>query len=240
MLRFIRRDGDTSNTVFGVILLVMLLVFVGPDVLPRLVSRTFTFVDEGAPCTRLRTASDRGLHQSLIGRSSRDAIDMDVQVEPLPNDGSPWVVRIIIVNNTIGTVPIVFSENQILAVDDGTSGVGLIFNNPSVNINLGTIRPPTASTFSNDNIRLLGPRQRCVHRVEIPAAQLGGIIGGQTTVQSYYRIATAGAILTTATAIFPDQGLAILSDGIETSDTVVIPDALAIEIPTAVPEIETQ
>ncbi len=234
MLRVLRRDGDTSNTVFGVILLVMLLVFVGPDVLPRLVSRTFAFIDEGAPCTRLRTASDRGLHQSLIGRRSSDALELDVQVEPLPNDGTPWVIRIIIVNNTIGTVPIVFSENQILTVDDGNSGVGLIFN-PPANINLGTIRPPGASTFSNDNIRLLGPRQRCVHRVEIPAAQLGGIIGGQSTVQSYYRITTPGAVLTTATAIFPDQGLAILSDGIETSDTVVIPAALSIEVPETEP-----
>ncbi|MCA9915537.1 MAG: hypothetical protein KC496_19420 [Anaerolineae bacterium] len=232
MLRFLRREGDTSNTVFGVILLVMLLVFVGPDVLPRLVSRTFSFVDEGVPCTRLRTASDRGLHQSLIGRSSRDAISMDVQANPLPNDGSPWIVRIIIVNDTIGTVPIVFSENQILTVDDGNSGVGLIFN-PPVNINLGTIRPPAASTFSNDNIRLLGPRQRCVHRVEIPAAQLSGIIGGQTTVRSYYRITTPGAVLTTATAIFPDQGLAILSDGIETSDTVVIPASVSAEAQAA-------
>jgi hypothetical protein len=234
---FLRRDGDTSNTVFGVILLVMLLVFVGPDVLPRLVSRTFAFVDEGAPCTRLRTASDRGLHQSLIGRSSEDPIDMGIQVEPLPTDGSsPWVIRIIIVNNTIGTVPIVFDENQVLTVDNNTSGVGLIFN-PPVNINLGTIRPQGASTFSNDNIRLLGPRQRCVHRVEIPANQLGGIQPGVTTVRSYYRITTPGAVLTTATAIFPDQGLALLTNGIAVSEEVTVPIALSVGTE---PETETQ
>lgn len=228
MLDFLRRDGDTSNTVFGVILLVMLLVFVGPDVLPRLVSRTFAFVDEGAPCTRLRTASDRGLHQSWIGRSARDPIDMGIQVEPLPTDPTgTWIVRIIIVNNTVGTVPIVFDENQVLPVDDNTSGVGLIFN-PPANINLGTIRPAGASTFSNDNIRLLGPRQRCVHRVEIPANQLGGIQPGVTTVRSYYRITTPGAVFTTATNIFPDQGLALLTDGVEFSEPVTIPPALSV------------
>lgn len=230
MLDFLRRDGDTSNTVFGVILLVMLLVFVGPDVLPRLLSRTFPFVDEGAPCTRLRTASDRGLHQSLIGRRSSDPFDLDVQVDPLPTDGSgSWIVRIIIVNNTIGTVPLVFDENQVLPVDDGNSGVGLIFN-PPANINLGTIRPAGASTFSNDNIRLLGPRQRCVHRVEIPANQLGSIQPGTTTVRSYYRITTAGTVLTTATAIFPDQGLALLTNGFTQSEAVTVPPALSVEV----------
>jgi len=230
LLDFLRRDGDTSNTVFGVILLVMLLVFVGPNVLPRLLSRTFAFVDEGAPCTRLRTASDRGLHQSLIGRSARDPIDMGIQVEPVPNDGiSPWIVRIVIVNNTIGTVPFVFAENQVLPVDDNTtSGVGLIFN-PPANINLGTIRPQGASTFSNDNIRLLGPRQRCVHRVEIPANQLGSIQPGVTTVRSYYRITTPGNVLTTATAVFPDQGLALLTNNVAFSEEVTVPVNIPVE-----------
>ncbi|MCA9890115.1 MAG: hypothetical protein KC546_17170, partial [Anaerolineae bacterium] len=69
---FIRTDGDTSNTVIGIILLVMLLVFVGPTVIPRALSQSLTFFDEAIPCERLRTATDRGRHQSLIGTSAVD------------------------------------------------------------------------------------------------------------------------------------------------------------------------
>lgn len=228
MLDLLRRDGDSSNTIIGIVLLVMLLVFVGPDVLPRLLSRSFPFIDEGVPCAQLRTASDRSRHQSLIGRSTQNPLELTTQIDPLPlEDTGTWTVRIMIVNTTIGTVPFVFNENQVIIGDNGTSGIGLIFN-PVATFNLGTNRAaiPANSPVAPQNIRLLGPRQRCVHRVEIPANQVAPLRGGGYSVRSYYRITTPGPLPSQANAIFVDQGLAIINGGYVESQEVPIPAAL--------------
>src|SRR5215510_7230289 len=109
---FLYRDGDSSNTIIGVILLFMLLVFVGPDVLPTLLARTFPFLTEGVPCARLQTANDLGEHQSLIGRNAVNPFEMRVVAPPVPEDpAATWNIQIIIQNTTIGTVPFVF-DNQ--------------------------------------------------------------------------------------------------------------------------------
>lgn len=223
MFDILRRDGDASNTVIGIILLVMLLVFVGPNVLPSVLSRTFPFIDEGVPCTRLRTAEDRGRHQSLIGRSSTNPLSIRTEVDPLPSDAAgTWTVRVTLVNNTIGTVPFVFAENQVIVGDTGTSGVGLIFT-PQTNVTIPGNARPTTTAFADSNIRLLGPRQLCVHRVQIPTNQvLGAVQPGNTTVTSYYRIASPGQV-TSPNAIYPDQGLNVIPGGRITSEPVVIP-----------------
>jgi hypothetical protein len=221
---FLRRDGDSSNTVIGIILLVMLLVFVGPDVLPTLLSRTFPFLDEGIPCSRLQTANDRANHQSLIGRRTQNPLELRTIVPPLPaNPTDIWAIRIVVQNNTIGTVPFFFDGQArigIGAVPD-SSGIGLIFS-PNVNVQEPQPAPNTGSTtFSESNIRLLGPRQRCVHRVEIPRNSVNLSPGSSATVRSFYRINATGKI-TTSDAIFPDQGLARIVGGIEQSGEVPI------------------
>lgn len=226
MLDFLRRDGDSSNTVIGIILLVMLLVFVGPNVLPSLLSRTFPFIDEGVPCAFLRSADNRADHQSLIGRSAVDPLTLRTQVDPLPQTNSgTWTIRITVQNNTIGTVPFVFNEDQVIVGDNGTSGLGLSF---SSNISLGLgVRTADPASFNEANIRLLGPRQRCVHRAEFPATIANvNTIPGNTQVASFYRINTAGGITgDTINAVFTDQGLNILNNtaGFVQSDAVVIP-----------------
>lgn len=220
----LRRDGDSSNTVIGIIILIMLLVFVGPDVLPQLLAETFP-IDEGVKCNFLRTGIDRGEQQSLIGRSAEDPLSLQVEVEPLRQDGqSTWVVRIIVVNNTIGTVPIVYNEDQVLVGDELTSnGIGLIFDPPLI-MNLDTdrngipnSRPQVnlaALSVDEDDIRLLGPRQRCVHRVIFQPGQVNQMQAGITTVRAYYRVTGPGVFSEGAITNFSDQGLDILVDGI--------------------------
>lgn len=225
MLDFLRRDGDSSNTIIGIVLLVMLGVFVGPDVLPTLLSRTFPFLDEGIACTRLHTASDRGNHQSLIGRRAINPLSMRVVAPTLPeNPQDIWAIRIIVQNDTIGTVPFVFDGQAYIgigAVPD-SSGIGLVF---SPNVSVQTLQPPSnagGATFPESSIRLLGPRQRCVYRVEIPRSAVTLAVNTQASVRSYYRINTPGQV-TTAGAIYPDLGLAHVAGGIVQSEEVLIP-----------------
>lgn len=224
MFDFLRREGDSSNTVIGIIMLIMLLVFVGPNVLPSLLASTFPFIDEGVPCTFLRTGQNRANNQSWIGRSAVNPLSLRTQVDPLPDLSSPdgtWIIRITVQNNTIGTVPFVFDENQVIVGDDGvSSGIGLTFT-PAANLSTGNVRTNQGiQSFPETSIRLLGPRQRCVHRVTFPASQLAAVQSGITQVTSYYRITTAGTV---GFGIFPDQGLAIIAGGIVRSPAVNVP-----------------
>jgi hypothetical protein len=222
----LRRRGDASNTVIGIILLIMLLVFVGPNVIPDLLSRTFPFVDEGVPCQRLRTANDRARHQSLIGRAAQNPLSLRVETSTLPTDVNGMLrISVIVTNNTIGTVPFVFDESQVIIGDDGSSGVGIVFS-PNVPINLGKVRQTAGlGSFPEPLIKLLGPRQRCVTTVEIPATQLSGLAAG-AQVTAYYRITAAGATqAVTGGTIFVDQGLAIIPNGVVFSPPTIIPAA---------------
>lgn len=229
MLSSLRRSGDSSNTFIGIILLIVLLVFIGPDVLPQLLANTLPFMDEGVPCAWLRSATDRSRHQSIIGRAVEDPLSLKTLVSPLPDTSSTgtWTIRVVIQNRTIGTVPIVFDPNQVILNDDGaSSGVGLIFT-PSVGLVTTNIRQNTGTnSFPNETIKLLGPRQRCVHRVEIPANQVANFPAG-IQVRSYYRISNAGAVFSTSAVdsptIFSDQGLAIINGGLVLSPNVEIP-----------------
>lgn len=241
---FFRRDGDTSNTVIGIILLVMLLVFVGPNVIPGLLSRTFPFVDEGVPCERLRIAMDRSRHQSLIGRAAVNPLNIRVDPDPLPPIGDPeasWRIRIIITNETIGTVPFVYGPNQIIIGDAAnSSGVGLLMsdstNQPVVFEIPGNFRENIgATTFPLSSIRLLGPRQRCVHTEFIPASAIPAALRNGAQVRAYYRITTNGVVAQAPAGVGPqrysEQGLDVIDPGtvggVIISEPVLVPPSVS-------------
>ncbi|QPC81420.1 hypothetical protein G4Y79_17185 [Phototrophicus methaneseepsis] len=236
---FLRTDGDTSNTVIGIILLVMLLVFVGPTVIPRALSETFAFVDEAIPCERLRMAEDRGRHQSLIGVSSENPLSIRVipDAVPPPNEvNSTWRIRIILSNDTIGTVPIVYGPDEVI-VGDATnrSGMGLIvFDNANQEVrfdipgnfpaNIGV------NSYPNTSIRLLGPHQRCVHTERIPYSAIPQNIRGGANVAAYYRITTDGVVPAVGgmtPQIYVNQGLDVIdpasTGGVLVSESVIVP-----------------
>lgn len=223
---FLYRDGDSSNSAIGIILLFMLFVFVGPTVLPTLLARTFPFLNESTSCSRLQTAQNRGIHQSLIGRNAVNPFEMRVVVPPVPsNQAATWNIQIIIENKTIGTVPFVFDNVARIGVGGvpDSSGLGLIFS-PNVTYQQVPLASNTGTTtFPDNNIRLLGPRQRCAFRVQIPVSSIS--VPGGATVRSYYRINAAGQVLTGG--IFSDQGLARVDGGIIQSE----PEEVILTIP---------
>lgn len=216
--------SENPNAIVGLFLLVLLAVFVGPNMLPRLVSSFIPGADEGVPCSRLRTADDRANHQSLIGRAATDPIALTVRTSPPPTDiEGTFEVSITVINDSLGTVPIVYNENQVLVGDNNTSGLGLIFT-PQTGLTTGAARQDFGS-FPEANIRMLGPRQRCVHRAIFPASQVGAGLLSNVQVRAYYRINGAGAVnqVGIATPIFNDQGLSVVSGGYVESPVVTVP-----------------
>ncbi|NDJ62673.1 MAG: hypothetical protein GYB67_16240 [Chloroflexi bacterium] len=217
-----------DNRIVGIFLLVMLLVIAGPQALPRLLSDTFPgIVYEGTPCAWLRSPEDRSAHQSLLGRASTSPFELRVQTTPIPSSADGILsILITLTNNSLGTVPFVYVPNQVIIGDNNTSGLGIIFDPPQVGLQTVTARPSDPATVSNANLRLLGPRQRCVHTVEIPAGNIlvGNIISPGDTVRAYYQNSLQSAPSSppgvAATPIYPDQGLWI---GRVESDPVAIP-----------------
>lgn len=205
-----RRRGENPNAVAGVFLLILLLAITGPNILPRLTASIPT-VDEGVPCRWLREGDQRAMHQSLIGRSAslQAASPLSLSVETNTLTSAPdsrLVVSITVVNNTIGTVPFVLPIDTVDVGVTNQPGLGVAFNITTPIPAIGA----TTTTYPEDDIRLLGPRQRCVHRVSFAASELQGVIGGfgGDTIIAYYRNGSRGASIPTALGqIYADQGL---------------------------------
>lgn len=214
-MRYFRRIGS-DNTLVALFALILLGVFAGPNILPRIIDTILPSADGNTDCEWLRRGNNRAAHQSLIGREASltgNPLQINVVADSFPaNPDQTFYIRIIIINTTIGTVPIVYNRNDISLSDDGTSGMGIIFNAQ------GTpgFGGQAVASYPEDDIRLLGPRQRCVHRVELSpaqAAQLAPNIGtGTATVTAYYRNTSRGTITANQLAgigqqIYGDQGL---------------------------------
>ena len=224
-MRYFNRS-ENPNLLVGIFLLILLAVFIGPNILPRILGSVAPGIDESIPCAWLRRGTDRAYHQSLIGRAAANPMQVQVRPGAVPNtaDGR-LVINIVVINESLGTIPFVYDPNQVIVGDNGTSGLGVIFT-PANSLSTGASRSNPAS-FPEENIRLLGPRQRCVHRLEFPASQMDmSLAGGTAQVRAFYRITTAGGVQQTdpnATPIYPDQGLDTVSGGYVESSPATIP-----------------
>ncbi|MDZ4770231.1 MAG: hypothetical protein SGJ24_13965 [Chloroflexota bacterium] len=206
------RGGDNRNFVVGVMLVVALLFFM-PRYLPNLVASILPQLYEGVPCSSLRTADDRANHQSLLGRSAGEPISLSVRTSGVPSDaaGSLWVT-IAVTNNTVGSVAFVYDPQRVIVGDNNTSGLGIVFN-PGNSLSAGLPRQDSGSV-PESSLRILAPRQRCLHTVEFPGGNVlidPNASSGSAQVFAYYRNNINGAINTSpipnATPIFRDQGL---------------------------------
>jgi hypothetical protein len=218
------RRSNNTNLLVGIFLLLLLAVLIGPGTLPRLLSSLVPNIDESIPCDWLREGINRAEHQSLIGRAAASPIGLRVKSSSVPNtpDGV-LTISIILTNTSIGTVAILYDPAQVRIGDDGvTSGLGVVFNSPSPQ---SAGAPQGAVSYPENEIRLLGPRQSCVHKLEFSINQLpaANIATGSATVKAYYRNTSPGIVQNSnpqATPIYPDQGLWV---GISESESAPIP-----------------
>jgi hypothetical protein len=224
-VRFLNRSqSDNPNMLFGLFLLILLSVFLGPNVLPRLLASISPIIDEALPCDWLRRGFDRANHQSLIGRAAQNALELEVRASPIPaNSDGVLSIEIIVINRSLGTVPLLYNPDQVNISDNGSSGLGLIFDPGNIQgLNTGRADMPS---YPEQNIRLLSPRQRCIHTFNIPVSQLDPLVrSGSAQVRAFYRINNAGAIPPAAgpTPIYPDQGLYVVANGYVESPPVPI------------------
>lgn len=223
-MRYINRSGDNPNFLVGIFLLLLLAVFMGPNVLPRVITSVSPVIDEALPCAWLRQGADLANHQSLIGRAATNALRLEARPKGIPlNPDGTFEIDVVVINESLGTVPFLYNINQVNIGDNGTSGLGIIFDPGNLQVtDTGRADSPT---FPAQDIKELGPRQRCIHTIELPVSQLDtNVRNGSVQVRAFYRINSPGQIVqaanTIATPIYPDQGLAIVSNGIVESPNV--------------------
>ena len=219
----IRLDRNNPNSFVGIILLVLLAVFVLPDRLPQFISDLSPQFFAGIPCSGLPSASDLATRQSIIGRTASDPLLLELAADDIDADGE-LLLRLSVSNRSLGVLPIVYQADNIsvAAADDSSDGFGfIIVPAPAAGTNARSDPKPTA--YAEADIRLLGPRQNCVHSLAIGAAP--AMIANGGSAQAWYRMSVAGATQPPSDgkrAIYSDQGLDILSDAVVFSEELTI------------------
>jgi hypothetical protein len=220
-MRYIRRgnENDNPNAFLYFALIILLIVFAGPAVLPTAIPSIVPFLNEGISCSRLQNGTGRAYHQSLIGRSvttqSGEApISLGVRAR---HSGDSVVYTIVVYNRTLGTVPIVVRPDDLaLGANSLQDGLGIMG---------GTGTPPNLPNVglvvvNENNIRLLGPRQRCVHQVRYSVSSVPPELAiPNNLIRAFYRGNTVGQaerrMNSNQPVIFDTQGLwvgTVLSD----------------------------
>lgn len=211
----LRLDRSNPNAFIGLILLLVLGVFVLPDRLPNFI--------ESIPCSRLPAAQDLSAQQSALARALEDPLRLGVAASAISAEGV-LTIRLSVSNSSLGAAPIVFQADNIViaGADDSSNGFGLIVDPPPA-ADLKERSLPAPTGYEESDIRLLGPRQSCVHVVELTASEAMIAAGG--TVQAWYRMSIAGDQQPQsdgAREIYSDQGLRILSEDIVRSEAVQV------------------
>ena len=218
-----RLDRNNPNAFIGIILLVVLAIFVLPDRLPQFISDLSPYLFAGVPCGRLPAARNLAAHQSVLGRLAQDPLLLEVAGGEI-DDEDKLVIRLSVTNASLGTVPIAYQEDNFVVVeeDDLTDGFGIIIQ-PAPEEGARARTGPNPETYAEADIRLLGPRQNCVHTTELTAS--ADMITDGGIVRAYYRMSVAGTQQEQSEGIreiYSDQGLDILSEGVVYSEEVEI------------------
>ena len=186
----LRLDRSNPNATIGLILLNVLGVFV----LPTLAEIIFWISAAGFrwhPCERLPAANDLAAHQSTLARAVKDPLSLSVALGEISADGG-LTVGLSVSNHSLGAAPIAYQPDNIVVAeaDDESNGYGLIVNPaPASGLNERNQPPPTS--YDEADIRLLGPRQKCVHVIELTVSDAMIAAGG--TVQAWYRMTIAAS-----------------------------------------------
>jgi len=203
-----------TNTLIGVLLLIALFSLAGDEVIELVAQQVpGAGINEAPPCRWLPSPQDLANHQSLIARSALangTGLGLEVRSSTIPTtaDGT-LLVRILVINETLGTVPFVYNPDAVIVGDNNTSGLGITFTPTSNIFTPGVNLRADATTYAPENLRILGPQQRCVHTLTFTADQLdNNLRSGNATVQAYYRGNNAGTVpAADPTPVYPDQGL---------------------------------
>ena len=208
-MRFLNR-AENPNALAGIALLILLAVFAGPTVFPEVIKNTFSFIDatEGPPCYTLRDGSDRSNHQSLIGRAVSTEIESPLELTVRTSAAAEGAkVTIVVTNQTLGTVPILVIEDRIITDPNlPENGFGIVISSTAPVPNVGE----NINSYPESRIKLMGPRQVCVHEATLGSNQLPPqFVTADATIKAFYRNSVRGTAIANGTnpVIYADQGL---------------------------------
>ncbi len=227
------QERFNRQSLIGIFLVIMLFSLAGDEFFRFLITQVpGPGVDEALPCSVLESPNDLAYHQSVVGRTVADnqPLRLLVRTNAIPaDDATNFIIRILLINDSMGTVPIVYTPEEVIIGDNNTSGLGVTFNPASNIFTPGVNLRNDPAAYPLDRVRVLGPQQRCIHRITLQRNQLdAGLLGGGATVTAYYRGLAPGAVpavgALTPTPIFPDQGLVT---GLMQSPPVTIPPPAA-------------
>ena len=218
-----RLDRDNPNSYIGIILLVILAIFVLPARLPAFIANFRPDSVGGMPCGRLPAARDLAAHQSILARAAVDPLRLALSANDIDAEGE-LSLRLTVSNKSLGSVPILFQNDNLVVAgeEDESNGLGLLIRPAPSD---GTVDRTDADRAGYDeaDIRFLGPWQTCAHDIEVTASATMISDGG--TARAWYRMVIAGEHAPQSEGtqvIFPDQGLAILSEDVVYSAEIEI------------------
>ncbi len=134
------------------------------------------------------------------------------------------MLRLSVANRSLGTVPIVYQADNIVvaAAEDDSDGFGLLIV-PAPAGGTNARQDPDTESYAEADIRLLGPRQSCGHSFEVEAS--AAMIDAGGSARAWYRMSAPGVHQPSdddRPPLFPDQGLAMLTDDVVYSEEVAI------------------
>ena len=173
----------------------------------------------GVACVNLPMPRLTGSNQSLLA-SQVDSKELLMELAPDPiviNQGQPLDMEVRYINNSIAPLILFIAPDEV-TFRYTEQEAGLLFSITSGGVARGdqpNVRPPypVRQQFTQNQLRILGPRQRCSERVQIDPARLNaaGVIQGEYQITAVYRnlykgvLSPIGAL--TPTPIFRDQGV---------------------------------
>jgi hypothetical protein len=205
--------SDPVTRIIAIIAFAILLIIA----LPRLVPGTASGIDCGAlPIPRVS-----GSNQSVLA-STIDPSVLHLELVPeviTTAQGAPLVMDVRYINVSMAPLTIFYDPTRVtfrytqqeagllfsITTADGGTALGVPAN----------VRPPfpVPQQFAANQLRVLGPTQRCTQRVEIDAGTLGAarVTQGEYRITAVYRNQFRGVIAPpgaqTPTPIFRDQGV---------------------------------
>ena len=216
MVKLDLRFLQDKNRLIGGFILFLFISLAGGEIIYRTTS-VIPGVDESFPCSWLPSPDDLANHQSLVGRRAA-TVGQPIQLRVLSNRIPPvgsnrsFVVSILVVNRSLGTIPMVYDPDEVIVGDNNTSGLGIIFSTGSNLFVPGATTRVDEASYTDDRLRVLGPKQSCIHKLLFSADQIDASLRtGNATVRAYYRGNNAGTISPlpppNPTPIYTDQGL---------------------------------
>jgi len=229
------RGGDPLTQMIAIAALILLVVVA----LPYLPVQVAT---NGVACLNLPSPKNSGSNQSLLA-SQIDPSVLRLELKPdavAINQGAPLSLDLRFINDSMAPLTLMIIPEEIIYRYTGREdGIAFSIQSTSGQV-LGespNTRPPFPAhqQFTQNQLRVLGPRQRCSLRVDIDPARLNAaqVTRGEYQFTAVYRNQSKGALpppaALTPTPIFRDQGVWI---GQVQSNTIRVSVGLPTQAPS--------